>query len=68
MTTSDWVFLNVLDFQPDWESRESEENQNITLEAGNKIVIAIKPVPEKQIPGLPPRPVSSLSVSITVTT
>jgi len=30
MTTSDWVFLNVLDFQPDWELRESEESPDIT--------------------------------------
>ena len=47
MTTSDWVFLNVLDFQPDWELRESEESPDIMLEAGNGIVLAIQPVPEK---------------------
>lgn len=25
MTTNDWVFLNVLDFQPDWELQENDE-------------------------------------------
>ena len=29
MTTTDWVFLNVLDFQPDWELLESEGSPDI---------------------------------------